>query len=83
MQKSKRAKTGVYTGPVNTNVDVSSIKPDNSALSSGGSGGASTGFWEGYFSGGLLGAGPSASSTNAVSCNKGYLWPSCVNRAIV
>ena len=71
----KAGKTGVYTGPVNTNVDVSSIKPDNSALSSGGSGSASTGFWEGYFSGGLLGGGPSASGTSAVSCNKGYLWP--------
>src|SRR4029077_10625590 len=71
----KAGKTGVYTGPVNTNVDVSSIKPDNSILSSGASVSARTGFWEGYFSGGLLGSGPSASSTSAVSCNKGYLWP--------
>lgn len=75
----KAGKTGVYSGPVNTNVDVSSIKPDNSALSSGesvtGSGSASTGFLGGYFSGGLLGGSPSSSSTNAVSCNKGYLWP--------
>lgn len=71
----KAGKTGVYTGPVNTNVDVSNIKPDSSALSSSVSGSASTGFWEGYFSGGLLGGAPSASSTNAVSCNKGYFWP--------
>jgi hypothetical protein len=75
----KAGQTGVYAGPVNTNVDVSSIKPDTSVQSSGGSGGG--GIMGGYFSGGLLGGGPStpsASSTpssNAVSCNKGYLWP--------
>jgi hypothetical protein len=77
----KAGKTGVYSGPVNTNVDVSSIKPDNSVLNSGGSVSGtgsvsgSTGFWGGYFSGGLFGSSSSAPSSNAVSCNKGYLWP--------
>src|SRR5258707_11287230 len=76
----KAGQTGVYTGPVNTNVDVSSIKPDAAALSSGGSvsGSTSTGALGGYFSGGLLGdvlGSGSSSGTNAVSCNKGYLWP--------
>ncbi len=76
----KAGQTGVYTGPVNTNVDVSSIKPDAAALSSGGSvsGSTSTGASGGYFSGGLLGevlGSGSSSSTNAGSCNKGYLWP--------
>ena len=78
----KAGKTGVYSGPMNTNVDVGSIKPETSVPSSGG--GGSTG---GFFSGGLFGGGsstPSASSTpsissapsgNAVSCNKGTLWP--------
>jgi hypothetical protein len=73
----KAGQTGVYAGPVNTNVDVSSIKPDTSLVTSGGSvsGGESSGFLSGYFSGGLLGGGSSTPSTNAVSCNKGYLWP--------
>ncbi len=72
----KAGKTGVYSGPVNTNVDVSNIKPDTSTLSTPSSGGGSTG---GYFSGGLIGelTGGSSStpSSNAVACNKGYLWP--------
>jgi hypothetical protein len=78
----KAGQTGVYAGPVNTNVDVSSIKPDSSAISPGssvsGSTGSSTGGLGGYFSGGLVGevlGGGSSPSTNAVSCNKGYLWP--------
>jgi hypothetical protein len=82
----KAGKTGVYAGPVNTNVDVSSIKPDSSAVSSGGtvSGSESTGILGGYFSGGLFGgssstpsatSAPSTPNGNAVSCNKGYLWP--------
>jgi hypothetical protein len=78
----KAGQTGVYAGPVNTNVDVSSIKPDASAVISGGSvtgsTSSSTGILGGYFSGGLLGGGsstPSTPSTNVVSCNKGYLWP--------
>jgi hypothetical protein len=77
----KAGQTGVYAGPVNTNVDVSSIKPDTSVQSSSGSGSGSTGVMGGFFSGGLLGSsgllggGPSAPSSNAVSCNKGYLWP--------
>jgi hypothetical protein len=76
----KAGQTGVYAGPVNTNVDVSSIKPDSSALSAGGSvsSSESSGILGGYFSGGLLGGGPStpnASGSSAVSCNKGYLWP--------
>src|SRR5260221_6838575 len=50
----KAGKTGVYSGPVNTNVDVSNIKPDTSTLStpSSGGGGGSTGR---YFSGWLVG----------------------------
>ena len=78
----KAGQTGVYAGPVNTNVDVSSIKPDPSVQSSSGSGSASTGIMGGYFSGGLLSgvlggsaSTPSNPSSNAVSCNKGYLWP--------
>ncbi len=78
----KAGQTGVYTGPVNTNVDLSSIKPDSSAVSPGstvsGSTSSSTGGLGGYFSGGLVGevlGGGSSSSINAVSCNKGYLWP--------
>jgi hypothetical protein len=74
----KAGKTGVYTGPVNTNVDVSSIKPDNSSPPSsigGGGGGASGGYFSGGLLGDLLSSGSSTSSTNAVSCNKGYLWP--------
>ena len=41
----KAGRIGVYAGPVNTNVDVSSINPDASAVSSGGtvSGGESPG----------------------------------------
>jgi hypothetical protein len=74
----KAGQTGVYTGPVTTNIDVSSIKPDPSAQSSGGTVSGSTGIMGGYFSGGLLGGlagSPSTPSSNAVSCNKGYLWP--------
>jgi len=75
----KAGQTGVYAGPVNTNVDVSTIKPDPSVLSSGGTVSGSTGIMGGYFSGGLLsgvlGGSPSAASSNPVSCNKGYLWP--------
>jgi hypothetical protein len=75
----KAGKTGVYTGPVNTNVDVSSIKPDTSIPSSGGGGGSTGGSTGGYFSGGLIGGliGGSSStpSSNPVACNKGYLWP--------
>ena len=74
----KAGQTGVYAGPVTTNIDVSSIKPDASVQSSAGSGGG--GVMGGYFSGGLLsgglfGGGTSTPSSNAVSCNKGYLWP--------
>jgi hypothetical protein len=75
----KAGKTGVYNGPVNTNVDVSSIKPETSTPSTPSSGGGSTG---GFFSGGLFGGGSSSSNSissapsgSAVSCNKGYLWP--------
>src|SRR6266566_4249443 len=74
----KAGQTGVYAGPVNTNVDVSTIKPDPSVLSSGGTVSGSTGIMGGYFSGGLLGGlagSPSTPGSNAVSCNKGYLWP--------
>jgi hypothetical protein len=76
----KAGQSGVYNGPVNTNVDVSSIKPDAAAVSSGGSvsGSANTSGVSGYFSGGLLGdvlGSGSSSTTNAVSCNRGYLWP--------
>ena len=81
----KAGKTGVYSGPLNTNVDVSSIKPETpTQTSTPSSGGGSTG---GFFSGGLFGGGsstPSAPSTpstssapsaTAVSCNKSALWP--------
>ena len=78
----KAGKTGVYSGPVNTNVDVGSIKPETSTPSTPSSGGGSTG---GFFSGGLFGGSSStpskpsttatAPSGNAVSCNKGTLWP--------
>jgi hypothetical protein len=76
----KAGKTGVYSGPVNTNVDVGSIKPETSTPSTPSSGGGSTG---GFFSGGLFGGSstPSTPSTasvpssNAVSCNKGAFWP--------
>src|SRR5260221_4690281 len=66
----KAGQTGVYSGPVNINVDVSSIKPDAAVVSSDGSvsGSTSTGV-AGYFSGGLLGdvlGSGSSSSTNAV-----------------
>ena len=75
----KAGQTGVYAGPVTTNIDVSSIKPDPSAQSSSGTVSGSTGVMGGYFSGGLLGdvlgGGSSAPSSTAVSCNKGYLWP--------
>ena len=76
--------TGVYSGPTTTNVDVSAIKPDpalqnnNAASSSGGSGGS---YLDGFFSGGLLGAGGSlfggnsAASVGAGGCNKGAFWP--------
>ena len=65
----KAGKTGVYSGPVNTNVDVSSIKPETSTPSTPSSSGGSTG---GFFSGGLFGGGSSTPSTpSAPSSNAG------------
>src|SRR5258707_13044837 len=63
----KAGKTGVYSGPVNTNVDVSSIKPETSAPSTPSSGGGSTG---GFFSGGLFGGGSSTPSTPSAPGSK-------------
>ena len=74
--------TGVYSGPTNTNVDVSAIKPDpalnnNNAVLSSSSG---NGLFEGslfngsLFSGGLFG-GDSPPRPGVVACNKGFLWP--------
>jgi len=76
--------TGVYSGPTNTNVDVSAIKPDpalqNNAVSSSSTG---NGLFEGslfngsFFSGGLFGGDsqPTAARAGAVACNKGAFWP--------
>jgi hypothetical protein len=64
----KAGKTGVYSGPVNTNVDVSSIKPETPAPSTPSSGGGTGGF----FSGGLFGGSSSTPSTpSAPSSNTG------------
>jgi hypothetical protein len=61
----KAGKTGVYNGPVNTNVDVSSIKPEAPSPSSSESG-ASKG---GFFSGGLFGGSSSTPSTPSAPSN--------------
>src|SRR5258707_5555545 len=58
----KAGKTGVYSGPVNTNVDVSSIKPETSTPSTPSSGGGSTG---GFFFGGLFGGRASTPRTTS------------------
>lgn len=72
----KAGQTGVYQGPVNTNVDVSTLKPEpeaQTAPSSGGMGGFLSG---GLLSGPLFGDdGPSSSRSSGASCNKGLLWP--------
>jgi hypothetical protein len=62
---------GVYSGPVNTNVDVSAIKPadvppENNVVSGSGTGG--------LLSGGPFGDGPS-NRAGQVTCNKGAFWP--------
>lgn len=84
-------KTGVYTGPVNTNVDVSAIKPSetpvqNNTVSSGGGSGLLGGPLLGGSSGGgngalitstsVFGGGPTGPAAAAtVNCTKGTLWP--------
>jgi hypothetical protein len=62
----KAGKTGVYTGPVNTNVDVGNIKPETSIPSSGGSGGDKGGFFSGWLFGGGSST-PSAPTAPAAS----------------
>jgi hypothetical protein len=76
--------TGVYSGPINTNVDVSAIKPDpalqNNAVSSSESSGG--GLFDGslfngaLFEGGLFGSSqPTVARPGVVACNKGAFWP--------
>jgi len=65
----KAGQTGVYNGPVNTNVDVSAIKPDPVNQNAGASGDGG-----GFFSGGLLGGGSTQGGSTA-TCNKGWFWP--------
>jgi pyruvate/2-oxoglutarate dehydrogenase complex dihydrolipoamide acyltransferase (E2) component len=57
-------KTGVYSGPVNTNVDVSAIKPATTEAA-------------GSITSGPVGNAGVASlgTTGPVACNKGWLWP--------
>jgi hypothetical protein len=83
-------KTGTYTGPVNTNVDVSAIKPSEAPVQNTGSSSGSGLFGSSLFgsstsnSGGggelitsdsIFGAGAPDKSGAAVTCNKGTLWP--------
>ncbi|HXJ03037.1 MAG TPA: hypothetical protein VNH44_17590 [Micropepsaceae bacterium] len=81
-------KTGVYSGPVNTNVDVSAIKPSATPVQNSGSSGSGI-FGTSIFSGGsggnnnggelitttsIFGAQP-PDRPAGIACNKGTLWP--------
>ena len=66
----KTGKTGVYSGPATTNVDVSAIKPDPAAVEPQNS----TTPASGTLLGGILGE-SHESGAGAVSCRKGILWP--------
>jgi hypothetical protein len=59
-------KTGVYTGPVNTNVDVSTIKPAEIPAQNGGSSGGG-----GLFSGPLLGGSLFGSGSTSAPSSRG------------
>jgi hypothetical protein len=71
--ESKSGKTGVYSGPATTNVDVSAIKPDPAAVEQHQNSAAPA---SGTLLGSILGEEREPNrSSSAVSCNKGILWP--------
>jgi hypothetical protein len=83
-------KTGVYSGPVNTNVDVSAIKPSETPVqNTGTSSGGGTGLVDAPLLGGgsgssngalisgtsIFGAAPKGRTDTDAGCTKGTLWP--------
>jgi hypothetical protein len=76
-------KTGTYSGPVNTNVDVSAIKPSETPVQTGSSSDIFGGPLFGRGSGGgelitaasVFGGAPKERPDTDAGCTKGTLWP--------